>query len=113
MTQYFKQVIYCNDQPENHYNFPSGIKGVDLINGSAFSQYMPLSQLCIQAPPGTKIYFNDDNTPVIIGFTGLFEVNLDHGGAVYKMKFDSGSIQKIKNNNSALAIIDMVYLGGA
>ena len=113
MVQCFKQIIYCNDKAENKYNYPSTIKGENLVDGSAFSDYMPLSQLGIQAPPGTKVFFNGDTIPVIIGFTGLFEVNLDYGGVVNSMAFDSASIENVQSNDSALIIVDMAYVGGA
>ena len=111
MTQQFKQVIYCNDNSEK--NFPSELTGTQLITGSAFSPYMPLLQLGIQAPPGTKIYFNGEQTyPVIIGFTGIFELDLRDGGSITQMCFDTNSISNIQSNDSAIIIVDMAYLGG-
>lgn len=73
---------------------------------------MPLTQLGIQAPPGTKFYLNGNTNPVIVGFTGLFDIDLTQGGSIISLSFDSDSIKEIQQNDSAFLIVDMAYLGG-
>lgn len=110
MTQLFKQFIYCNNN--SNKNFPLNLQSNNLINGTAFSDYLPAIQLGIQAPPGTKFYINNGENPVIIGFTGLFELSLLENGSITSLTFDEQSIDQIQANDSAIIIIDIAYLGG-
>lgn len=110
MVQQFKQFIYYNDS--SAYNHPAGLKALDLINGTAFSGYTPLAQLGVQAPPGTSFYVNGGDIPAIVGFTGLFDIDLTQGGEISSLKFSSESINYIRSNDSAMLIIDMSYWTG-
>lgn len=110
MTQLFKQFIYCNN--ESLKNFPSNLLDTDLISGDAFNNYTPLVQLGVHAPPGTKFYLNGSINPVIVGFNGLFDIDLTQGGSISHLAFDASSINWIKSNDSAILIIDMAYIGG-
>ena len=110
MVQNFKQIIYhC---PESDKNFPLNLTPEQLIDGSIFLDYMPLSQLGVRALPGTKFYVNGSSTPVIIGFTGMFDIDLTEGGFISDLKFDTTSIKAIQQNDSAYLVVDMAYLGG-
>lgn len=110
MVQQFKQIIYCNDN--SAYNQPAGLRAIDLINGAAFSKYTPLSQLGVQAPPGTAFYVNGGDIPAIVGFTGLFDIDLTAGGEINSLKFNSKSLEYIRSNDSAMLIVDMAYWTG-
>lgn len=110
MTQLFKQFIYCND--ESLKNFPLNLQASDLTSGIIFSSYTPISQLGVQAPPGTKFYLNGSENPVIVGFTGLFEIDLTAGGSINRIIFDQQSIDWIRQNDSAMIIIDIAYIRG-
>ena len=107
MTQQFKQLIYCNDN--SSFNTTNR---TDLISGGAFTSYVHLSQLGVQAPPGTKFYLNGGIQPVIVGFTGLFELDLTLGGSITSIRFDPVSLANINANDSSILIIDMAYMGG-
>ena len=109
MVKSFHQVIYCHPQ-SNKNTF--GITKENLINGSAFQQYLPLSQLGVRALPGTQFYINGGVNPVIIGFTGLFEIDLTNGGSITELKFDEKSIEAIETNDSAYLVVDMLGMGG-
>lgn len=110
LYQEFKQIFYSND--ESRMNNPSGLRASQLISGEAFSTYMPLSQLGIQAPPGTKFYINGSDVPAIVGFTGMFDIDLTDGGSILSLKIDSQSMQFIQSNDSAVLIVDMAYWNG-
>lgn len=93
-------------------NVPSGLTAADLVDGSIFQNYMPLSQLGVQAPPGTKFYVNGANTPVIVGFSGMFDINFNQGGSITGLAFDTTTLSTIAANDSMMLIIDMAYTGG-
>ena len=109
MTRDFNQIIYCH--PDSNKN-TSGITAANLVSGTAFSRFLPLSQLGIRALPGTEFYVNGGTTPVIIGFSGLFEIDLTSGGSITSLRFDEKSIRAIEANDSAYLIVDMLGIGG-
>ena len=109
MVKDFNQIIYCHPSSEKNTN---GVTKENLVSGTIFSQYLPLSQLGVRALPGTQFYLNGGTNPVIIGFTGLFEIDLSSGGSITGLKFDEKSIQAIEANDSAYLIVDMLGIGG-
>ena len=76
MAKKVKQFRYYNDQQGGN-NYPSNLHYRNLVSGSAFSSYVPIIQLGIQTLPGTKFYLNGSNNPIIIGSTGIYELNLE------------------------------------
>ena len=92
-------------------NYPSNINHNNLITGNIFVDYMPITQLGIQALPGTKFYLNNSDNPIIIGHTGIYEIELNGASEIIALRFDFKSIQAIENNDNAYLIIDMIYEG--
>lgn len=109
MTYNFKQFIYCNET--SNKNQPIELTKNNLISGDIFANYT-LSQLGIQAPPGTKAYLNDSKMPIIVGFSGLLEIDLHNQGFITGLKFDENSLKNIEENDGLILIVDIVYLGG-
>ena len=48
------------------------------------------------------------NYPIIVGYTGIYELNLDRIAEINSLSFDATSIQTINNIEDAYLIIDMV-----
>lgn len=112
MAKKVKQIRYYSDTSNN--NYPTGQhspKYRTLISGSAFSNYMPIIQLGIQSLPGTKFYLNGSNNPIIIGNTGIYELDLQGLTEINSLQFDASSLALIQNNNSAYLIVDIIYEG--
>ena len=108
MEKKFKQIIFCNsDSTEN----TTGVTIENLNTGAIFQNYLPLSQLGVRALPGTKFYVNGSDNPVIIGFTGMFEIVLD-SASITSLAFDRASLERIELDDSAYLIVDMLGLGG-
>jgi hypothetical protein len=59
--------------------------------------------------PGTKFYLNNGLTPIIIGPTGIYELDLEGISQITDLRFDSNSLTAVENNDSAYLIIDIVY----
>jgi hypothetical protein len=70
---------------------------------------MPISQLGIQSLPGTKFYLNNSNDPIIIGHTGIYELNLEGMAEITALAFDSKSIEAINGNYNSFLIVDIIY----
>lgn len=86
-----------------------------LVKGKAFEEYLQgggIEQLGIQAIPGTKFYLNSSVDPVIVGSTGIYELDLTDKASIDALRFDADSINLIKNSNSLSLLIDLVYKEG-
>lgn len=111
----FKQLRFYNYSAENTLNEPHITTVEDGVlkwgNGNAFTPYLPVVRLGIQAPPGTRVYLNSSETPIKIGWTGLFELDLSNGGEITSIRFDTGSLNFINGNSNACILLDLVYMG--
>lgn len=107
-----KQFRYYNAENKAK-NQPSEIDIRKLISGSIFAPYMPVIQLGIQGLPGTKFYINGSTQPIIIGMTGIYELDLDGLLAqIDSLSFDHDSIHAIENNENAYLIVDVIWEDG-
>lgn len=96
-------------QHNSNQNYPSDIQYRNLISGGIFSDYMPIIQLGIQSLPGTKFYLNGSNNPIIIGHTGIYELDLEGLSEITSLQFDSKSIEAINGNANSFLIVDIIY----
>lgn len=115
MTKYVKQFRYYGDGHPSTY--PSNLTASLLATGNIFLDYNPISSLGIQAEPGTKFYINGSSNPIIVGSTGIYELDLEKGfGHIYSIKFDNTSLSNIRQYVSGVSslgdnglIIDILY----
>ena len=123
MAYKVKQFRYYNDKSSevaaNKRNQPTTLHGTTTLitsehyaNGDVFGKYFPVTQFGIQALPGTKFYLNEAVDPVIIGATGIYELDLTNGIQISKITFDPKSMEIIKNNDNAFLIVDIIYDDG-
>ena len=82
------------------------------VSGAVFANYMPVIQLGIQGLPGTKFYLNGANQPVIIGMTGIYELDLDGLSEIDSLSFDYDSMTLIEDNENAYLIVDIIWDDG-
>lgn len=95
-----------NDTSKNN---PQGLSYRSLISGSAFNECMPIMQLGIQSLPGTKFYLNNSNSPIIVGYTGIYELDLQGVAEITALSFDAKSLEAVNGNANSYLIIDMIY----
>lgn len=108
MASNITQFRYYNNG--NSKNNPSDLTADDLVNGKIFQNFSPKFQIGIQTLPGTMFYLSQGQPdPIIVGKTGIFEIDLDGDVDVTYLHFDARSINLIKNNPSAYLIIDVLY----
>lgn len=105
-----KQYVYYGDN--NASNTP-GLNKNNLVSGDIFAG-KSIIQLGIQGYPGLKFYLNGakdirDNG-VIIGPTGLYELNVNKESTITNLRFNESSL----DNNSLIVhgglIIDILYV---
>lgn len=91
-------------------NYTKAITKAILTDGSIFNNYTPIVQLGIQTMPGTKFYLNANSAPVIVGASGIYELDLSETSTVISsIIFDLTSLELISNNPDGYLIIDIMY----
>ena len=107
MAKQIKQFRFYNQKSTK--NYPTTITMANLASGSIFSNYMPVVQLGIQSLPGTEFYLNNSYSSIVIGSTGIYELDLEGYTEITNLKFDIKSIERIAEGPSAYLIIDIIY----
>ena len=91
-------------------NQPENLNSNDLMSGEAFDSAKPIIQLGIQTLPGVKVYINSNLDPVIVGASGIYELDLtDSSVKIVDLKFEQKSLELINNSPDGYLIIDIVY----
>ena len=111
MARKVQQIRYYGDQKANNdKNQPNGLTGNRLRSGSIFNQYTPMKQIGIQTMPGVKFYLNNSIEPIIIGSTGIYELNVENLTEITALSFDTTSINMINETPStSYIIVDILY----
>lgn len=126
MANKIKQYRYYADGPvqtqPNEKNQPKTISGdsgnavpVTLEHyksGLVFGDAFPVLQLGVQALPGTKFFLNNALEPIIIGSTGIYELDLGGQTEITAISFEGKSMELIRDNNNAFLIVDVIYDDG-
>jgi hypothetical protein len=57
-----------------------------------------------------KIYINNHINPVVVGQTGIYELNVDGISFIQDLRFDGTTLEIINHNkNNAYLIVDYIY----
>lgn len=110
MTRRVQQFRYYGDKETN--NQPTKLEAEALYSGSIFDDYAPIKQIGIQTMPGVKFYLNNSPEPVIVGFTGIYELDMENMAEITALSFDIESVDMINDSSSAYLIIDILYEEG-
>lgn len=95
--------------PNQRVNYPTTITKASLVSGSIFNNVTPIVKLGIQAIPGTKFKVNANKDNIIIGMTGIYELDLTSSSAtILKLQFDETSLDIINENENAYLIVDIM-----
>ena len=110
MAKIIKQFRYYGDNSD--LNFPKVFNSRlvtfnNYITGDIFTY--PIYQLGIQSVPGTKFYLNESLESVMIGLTGIYELDYNLNNKITKLQFDPKSMEAIRNNDNAYLIVDVFY----
>ena len=107
MSKQIAQIRYYSEgSPKNQ---PVGLTMRRLTSGSIFSDILPITQLGIQSLPGMKFYLNNSTSPVIIGSTGIYELDLEGLAEITNLSFSAESLNLINANPSSYLIVDIIY----
>lgn len=108
-NEYNSTLKYFTIAPKSRINYPTTITKASLVSGSIFNNITPIIKLGIQAIPGTRFRVNSNKDWIIIGMTGLYELDLESSSAtIIKLQFDETSLDIIDKNENAYLIIDIM-----
>lgn len=108
MAKQIKQFRYYGEGQSN--NQPSTLTASKLADGSAFNGISSITQIGIQTLPGVRVHFNGDDSTnaIIIGPTGIYELDVEGISEITKLSFEKSSIETINSVSNAYLIIDMI-----
>lgn len=109
MAQRIGQIRYYNDG--NTRNYPAGLSKWDLQNGGPFAG-KEITQLGIQTTPGVKFAINNNTSWIVVGMTGIYELNVEGLTAITGIRFEANSLSMINGNSNAYIIVDYLYEDG-
>ena len=94
----------------NDNNYPSNWAWPAYCTVQTFRDKSPIYQLGIQTLPGTKLYINSSITPIVIGSSGIFELNVtDTSASITSFRIEQESMKRIDEEKNGYLIIDMVH----
>ena len=105
-----KQFRYYGDNNVN--NYPTNMTTSNLIRSNIFAGYGAITQMGVQARPGTTMYLNNSIYPIVIGETGIYEIDLQDFGVITAIRFEGSSLTRFDEQGSTDRIlIDIIYEG--
>lgn len=108
MEKKITQFRYYGDGSK--YNYPGTLQKTRLESGSAFDDYTPIIQLGIQSLPGTKFYINANIDGVIVGASGIYELDLTNtSGQITKLTFDPATLETVNQCQDGYLVVDIMY----
>ena len=110
MAKQVKQFRYYGDNDARNYPGTGDVsknpmRRATLKSGSVFSEYMPIVQLGIQSYPGIKFYVNNSSNPIIIGQTGIYELNVEGLSEITSLRFDGTVLDAIERSVTGNTVV--------
>ena len=59
--------------------------------------------------PGVIFRLNGSANPIIVGMTGIYELDVSDGAAITSLQFDTNSLNMIDNSGAGYLIVDILY----
>lgn len=91
-------------------NYPADLNSEQLSFLNIFDGLSSITQLGIQGRPGTTMFLNGQEYPIIIGETGIFEIDLQNYGQIISIRFTEESLASYQKHDDRL-LIDIIYEG--
>ena len=106
------QIRYYGDGDTR--NAPADLTAKQLTqnDNGLLKNYGDINQIGIQARPNAEFWLNNSRYSIIMGETGIYELDLRNTGFITDIKFSSSTISVYnKPDNTDRLIIDIVYEG--
>lgn len=106
------QIRFYSDGNDNNTKINgTSINYIDFCAPDAFKNFIPIRRLGIQTLPGTRFFLNGNTEPIIVGPTGVYELDLanETSAVLSSLSFDLQSMEIINDLPNGYLIIDMIY----
>lgn len=104
-----KKIQQFRYYPNKASVYPDDLSASTLSSGNAFIGYLPIIQLGIQTLPGVKFRLNGASNEIIIGSTGIYELDVSDGAVITMLTFDDASLKMIDESGTGYLIVDILY----
>lgn len=104
-----KKIQQFRYYPNGTSVYPAGLNSTKLANGKAFLGYLPIVQLGIQTLPGVIFRLNGASNDIIVGSTGIYELDVSNGASITALSIDAASLKMIDESGTGYLIIDILY----
>ena len=94
------------NQPQGEINIETLSEGTVFFSEENLGSIIPLG---IQTLPGTKFYINNAKKPIIVGATGIYELELNGVSEIKNLRFAKEDLQIIDNLANAYLIVDALH----
>ena len=101
---------------KNHAdNYPANIMTYsNLAHSNIFAGHGSITQMGIQAPRGTIMFLNNEQRyPIVIGETGIYEIDLQDYGQIYAIRFEGASLEALERQGSTGRLLIVIIYEGA
>ena len=110
MKRMVKQFRYYGPGHPDNSTDPVMPDHKNLLSGSLFASYMPIIQLGVQGLPGTELYLNNSRDSVVIGSTGIYELDLQGLAEITSLSFDNDTLNLIdEEQGQNFLLVDIIY----
>ena len=106
MAKKIMQFRYYSDGHKD--NYPADLTAATLNSGAAFANCGAVVQLGIQSLPGLRFHLNNSLSAIMIGSTGIYELDVEGYSEIKYLNFQSDSLKCVSENEGAYLIIDMI-----
>ena len=107
MAKKLKQFRWYSDGDSK--NSPSNGTLEGYATGSIFEGVYPIAQLGIQALPGTEFYLNGSVKPILVGVSGIYDLDIKNGARITGLSFGNQALTRIGENPTSYLIVDVLY----
>lgn len=111
--RYYQEPDPNNTDSNKQLNYPSDelMTKDNLINNNIFEKFPNIKQIGIQSMPGVQFKINSENMDnwVVIGLTGIYELDLEDLIDIHSIQFHEDSVTMVSSNETGYIIIDILY----
>lgn len=111
MARKVQQFRYYAENNDNNYPDSKLMNQENLVQFNIFQSYPNIKQLGIQSIPGVQFKINSENMDnwVVIGLTGIYELDLEDLIDIHSIQFHEDSVTMVSSNETGYIIIDILY----
>lgn len=108
--RYYKEGDSARNQPYTNGG-SNDATFLNFCNGNVFknANVYPIIQLGVQTLPGTRMYLNGSQDPIIVGSTGIYEIDVSNNAEIVNIYFDATSMLAIRDSDEGYLIVDVLY----